>query len=51
MNDQQTIIQEMYCHVCGHRWYPRVPTLPKACPECKSRHWNKPPTLPKGAPA
>lgn len=25
------------CAVCGHKWHPRYPTLPKVCPKCK-RH-------------
>lgn len=30
------------CSRCSHEWVPRVPTLPKRCPQCKSPYWQRP---------
>ncbi len=30
------------CLRCGHKWLPRRPVAPKACPKCNSPYWNKP---------
>jgi len=29
------------CKRCLHRWYPRITTPPKRCPQCQSPYWNK----------
>jgi len=34
-------INQLECRICGYKWYPRTPHLPKVCPNCKHRNWNE----------
>ena len=37
------VLPTLKCKRCGWRWFPRVPKLPKVCPnpKCKSPYWDK----------
>jgi rubrerythrin len=35
------VIKQLVCKVCGYKWFPRAPSLPKVCPSCKHRNWNE----------
>ena len=37
---EPTVVTELVCMQCGHRWVPRVPH-PKVCPHCKHYNWDK----------
>lgn len=37
---EPTVVAELVCKQCGHRWVPRV-SHPKVCPKCKSYGWDK----------
>ena len=37
----ETVVVELSCERCGHRWKPRYDRLPKVCPECKRTTWNE----------
>jgi len=39
--ESTTMIVELTCTRCGHKWFPRRPGFPTRCPKCISPYWNR----------
>ena len=35
-------LHRFICLRCGHKWFPRKPTLSVTCPKCRSPYWDRP---------
>lgn len=38
--DYHNKMKKYKCKKCGYKWWSRIITIPKECPNCKSRKWN-----------
>ena len=37
-----TILHQLTCTRCGHKWFPRSEKKPQHCARCRSPYWDKP---------